>query len=142
MNALENLVSVHSKGDPESSLLWTNKSLRSLGSELASKGYSASYRVVGAMLKMLGYSLQADKKTLTLVPSHQDRNAQFEYINGKCNDPLAAGSPILSIDAKKKENIRPGSKICFCKEFLGDLAVSTVGVRSCARGVRTTSVKP
>lgn len=98
-------MSAHTKGSPESALLWTNKSLRNLEAGLVSKGYSASYRVVGIMLKMLGYSLQADKKTLSVTPSHKDRNAQFEYINEKCKSASAAGSPVISVDAKKKENI-------------------------------------
>jgi hypothetical protein len=105
LDALEDLVSAHTKGSPESTLLWTNKSLRNLESGLVSEGYSASYRAVGIMLKMLGYSLQADKKTLSVTPSHKDRNAQFEYINEKCKSASAAGSPVISVDAKKKENI-------------------------------------
>jgi hypothetical protein len=105
LDALENLVNAHTKGDPESTLLWTNKSLRNLESGLMSIGYRASYRVVGVMLKMLGYSLQADKKTLCVTPSHKDRNEQFEYINKRCNSALADGSPVISVDAKKKEKI-------------------------------------
>ena len=102
---LDNLVNAHTKGDPMTSLLWTNKSLRSLEKDLKEKGYNASYRVVGIMLKMLGYSLQANKKTLTVTPSHPDRDKQFEYINNETTKAIAEGSPVLSIDAKKKENI-------------------------------------
>jgi hypothetical protein len=102
---LEELVSAHTKGDPMTTLLWTNKSLRNLEKRLAEKGYKASYRVVGEMLKMLGCGLQADKKTLTLTESHADRDAQFEYINRRCKLANAEGIPVLSIDAKKKENI-------------------------------------
>jgi hypothetical protein len=105
LDALEGLVGAHTKGDPERALLWTNKSLRNLESGLASEDYHASYRVVGVMLKMLGYGLQADKKTLTVTPSHQDRDAQFEYIDDECKSASATGTPVISIDAKKKENI-------------------------------------
>jgi hypothetical protein len=62
-------------------LLWTTRSLRNLERGLSEKGYKASYRVVGEMLKMLGYGLQADKKTLTVTESPADQDAQFEYIN-------------------------------------------------------------
>jgi hypothetical protein len=93
---LEELVSAHTKGDPETTLLWTNKSLRNLEKGLAEKGYKASYRVVGEMLKMLGYGLQADKKTLTLTESHADRDAQFEYINRRCKLANAEGIPVLT----------------------------------------------
>ncbi|MDR2438335.1 MAG: ISAzo13 family transposase, partial [Planctomycetaceae bacterium] len=102
---LEGIVSAHTKGDPMTTLLWTNQSLRNLEKGLVEKGYSVSYRVVGEMLKMLGYGLQADKKTLTATQSHTDHNAQFEYINEQCKLANARGVPVISIDAKKKENI-------------------------------------
>jgi hypothetical protein len=73
--------------------------------ELGSKGYSASKDTVSDLLKMLGYGLQADKKTLTTKPPHPDRNAQFEHINDETKKAIANGNPVLSIDAKKKENI-------------------------------------
>jgi hypothetical protein len=57
------------------------------------------------MLKMMGYGLQADKKTLTVNPSHPDRDVQFEHINTQTQKAIAEGNPVLSIDAKKKENI-------------------------------------
>jgi hypothetical protein len=105
LEALDEIVSAHTKGDPMTTLLWTNKSLRNLEKGLAENGYGVSYRVVGDMLKMLGYGLQADKKTLTVTQSHVDRDAQFEYINEQCKLANARGIPVISIDAKKKENI-------------------------------------
>jgi hypothetical protein len=105
LDMLEELVSAHTKGDPMITLLWTSKSLRNLEKGLAERGYTASYRVAGKMLKMLGYGLQADKKTLTVSESHTDRDAQFEYINRRCKLANAKGIPVISIDAKKKENI-------------------------------------
>jgi hypothetical protein len=44
-------------------------------------------------------------RTLTVTKSHVDRNAQFEYINKRCKQADALGIPIISIDAKRKENI-------------------------------------
>jgi len=105
ISTLEELVSAHTKGDPMRTLLWTNKSLRNLKKGLDEEGFDICYRVVGTMLKELGYSLQADKKTLTVTPSHPDRNKQFEYINTETIAAIAAGNPVLSIDAKKKEKI-------------------------------------
>jgi hypothetical protein len=102
---LEELVSPHTKGDPTAMLLWTNKSLRNLEKGLREKGYEVCHRVVGEMLKTLGYGLQANKKTLTVKEPHVDRNAQFEYINERCKQANAEGIPVISIDAKKKENI-------------------------------------
>ncbi|MDR2699930.1 MAG: ISAzo13 family transposase [Nitrososphaerota archaeon] len=105
LSALKELVDPHTKGDPIQPMLWTNKSLRSLQKGLKEQGYNACYRVVGVMLKNLGYGLQADKKTLTVKPSHPDRNAQFEYLNTQTLKATSAGNPVLSIDAKKKEKL-------------------------------------
>ena len=105
LDKLAALVEAHTKGDPMRLLLWTNKSLRNLSSALVEKGYAANKDTVGQMLRMIGYGLQADKKTLTVKPPHADRDAQFEHINTETKKAVAAGNPVLSIDAKKKENI-------------------------------------
>ena len=105
LNHLKELVAPHTKGDPTNVLLWTNKSLRSLASALTFEGFRVSHVSVGEMLKKLGYSLQANKKTLTATAPHPDRNEQFEYINKEINEANAQGFPVLSIDAKKKENL-------------------------------------
>jgi hypothetical protein len=104
LNALKTLIEPHTKGDPMRTNLWTNKSLRNLQKNLAEQGYKVSYRIVGEMLKTLGYGLQANKKTLTTEPSHPDRDAQFEYLNTQTLKAVAKGDPVLSVDAKKKEN--------------------------------------
>ena len=82
LSALESLVEPVTRGDPESPLRWTCKSLRQLESELVAQGYSVSHSSIGGLLKGLGYSLQGNRKTLEGT-SHPDRNAQFEYINSR-----------------------------------------------------------
>ena len=104
-DVLSDLLEAHTKGDPMRLLLWTNKSLRILSAALAESGYAANKDTVGLMLRMLGYGLQADKKTLTVKPSHPDRDSQFEHINSEAAKAVSDGNPVLSIDAKKKENI-------------------------------------
>ena len=104
-DVLSGLLEAHTKGDPMRLLLWTNKSLRILSVALAESGYTANKDTVGLMLRMLGYGLQADKKSLTVKPSHPDRDAQFEHINNEATKAVSNGNPVLSIDAKKKENI-------------------------------------
>jgi len=103
------------RGDPDSALRWTCKSLRNLAHELATLGHTVSYRTVGRLLKALGYSLQANRKTLE-GGNHPDRNAQFEYINQKTQERLAAGSPAISVDTKKKELVgnykNAGRELC------------------------------
>ncbi len=105
LNTLQEIVEPHTKGDPMHPLLWTNKSLRNLSKGLKEQGYTICYRVVGEMLKNLGYGLQANKKTLTVEPSHPDRDGQFEYINKQTIKAITKGNPVLSVDAKKKENL-------------------------------------
>jgi hypothetical protein len=102
---LKNWFQPHTKGDPMTTLLRTDKSLRNLEKGLSGKGYKASCRTVGELLKMMGYGLRADKKTFMATESHVDRDAQFEYINSQCNLAHAKGIPVISVDAKKKEHI-------------------------------------
>lgn len=102
MAALEELVEPTTRGDPESPLRWTCKSLRKLSEELRIKGYSVSYPKVGDLLRKLGYSLQANRKVLE-GSGHPDRNAQFEFINDQAAQCIASGNPVISVDTKKKE---------------------------------------
>ena len=101
-DALERLVEPATRGDPQSPLRWTCKSLTQLSRELAEQGHAISHVSVGVLLKDLGYSLQGNNKTLKGT-SHPDRNAQFEYINNKTQAALYARQPVISIDTKKKE---------------------------------------
>jgi transposase len=99
---LEHLVEPTTRGDPESPLRWTCKSVRQLATELRGQGHQVSHQLVSELLQELGYSLQANRKTIEGA-SHPDRNAQFEYINRRVRAFLRAGDPVISIDTKKKE---------------------------------------
>jgi transposase len=99
---LEQLVEPVTRGDPESPLRWTCKSVRRLAEELKQQGHVISYPVVAELLGELGYSLQANRKSKE-GNSHPDRNAQFEYINRKVKRFLANKQPVVSVDTKKKE---------------------------------------
>ena len=99
---LEGLVDPDSRGDPMSPLRWTCKSTRQLAEALASRGYSVSHPTVAEMLHHLGYSLQANAKTLE-GSQHPDRDAQFRYIQRRVKDRLARSLPVVSVDTKKKE---------------------------------------
>ena len=103
---LERLVEPTSRGDPESPLRWTCKSVRKLAAELTAQGHQASHRLVADLLHNLGYSLQANQKTLE-GSEHPDRNGQFEYLNGAVQHQLWAGEPTISVDTKKRELIGP-----------------------------------
>jgi hypothetical protein len=101
---LELLVEPLTRGDPESPLRWTCKSLRTLAQELGNMGHKVSHTHIGKLLMELGYSLQANKKTLEGT-SHPDRNAQFEHINKRVTNQLKKSEPVISVDTKKKELI-------------------------------------
>jgi hypothetical protein len=104
MDTLEAILNPHTRGDPMKVLLWSSKSLRNLESALKEKGYSVSYVTVGELLKSLGYSLQANKKT-DEGSSVPDRNEQFEFINETAVSFMNNNAPVISVDCKKKELI-------------------------------------
>src|SRR5450432_2421715 len=93
--ALERLIEPTTRGDPESPLRWTCKSLRKLTDALREQGHTVSQRVVANVLRTLEDSLQAN------------RNAQFEHLNAQVETQLAVGEPAISVDAKKKELVGP-----------------------------------
>jgi len=99
---LEHLVEPLSRGDPQSPLRWTCKSVRTLASTLRRMGHVVSHRVVWSILHELNYSLQANRK-LEEGSQHPDRNAQFEHINARVRREMKAGNPVISVDTKKKE---------------------------------------
>jgi transposase len=99
---LEKLLSPTERGDPESPLRWTSKSVRHLAEELKRMGHQTSHRMVAEILRTLGYSLQGNRKTLEGA-SHPDRNAQFEHINRQAEEYFSTTDPVISVDTKKKE---------------------------------------
>jgi transposase len=103
---LEALVEPTSRGDPQSPLRWTCKSIRKLAEELTRQGHKTSHRMVAELLHDMGYSLQANRKVLE-GSSHPDRNAQFEHLNEAVQLQLSLGEPVISVDTKKKELVGP-----------------------------------
>ena len=99
---LESLVEPFTRGDPESPLRWTCKSVRNLAAELQSLGHEIGPTKVSYLLWDLGYRLSANAKVVE-GKQHPDRNAQFEHINAQAAAFLQRGEPVISVDAKKKE---------------------------------------
>jgi hypothetical protein len=99
---LERLVEPSARGDPQSPLRWTCKGVRKLAAALGQMGHQVSPQWVAAALEELGYRLQANRKTRE-GGGHPDRDAQFAHINATAEAYLAAGDPVISVDAKKKE---------------------------------------
>ena len=102
LSDLKELVESSTRGDPESPLLWTARSLRNLAAALAEKGHKVAAPTVSKLLKQLGYSLQSNRKRRE-GSQHPDRNAQFEHLNEEVRQQLEANEPVISVDAKKRE---------------------------------------
>ena len=102
LDALRDLVAAAIRGDPEAALLWVNKSQRHLAQALIERGFVVSHMLVGRLLKQLGFSPQANRKTREGA-SHPDREAQFDHINARIEVFQADGQPTVSADTKKKE---------------------------------------
>ena len=99
---LESLVEPVTRGDPESPLWWTCKSVRQLAAELKRMKHQTSHRMVAELLHEMDYSLQANRKTLE-GSTHPDRDAQFHHISDKSREFQASRQPVISVDTKKKE---------------------------------------
>jgi hypothetical protein len=83
-------------------LKWTGKSTRALAAELTRLGHPVSGVTVARLLREMGYSLQANLKTIE-GRQHPDRDAQFRYLNARVKAFLQRGDPVISVDTKKKE---------------------------------------
>jgi hypothetical protein len=115
LSDLRMLAESTTRGDPESPLLWTARSLRNIGATLEGQGHKVSHRLVGRLLKQLGYSLQANSKRREGA-QHPDRNAQFDNVNEKVRAQLDDKEPVISVDTKKKELVgdfkNAGRELC------------------------------
>ena len=103
---LKKILEETTAGDPMSLLRWTSKSTRTLAEELTRLGHPITWVTVARCLDDMGYSLQANRKTKE-GPQHANRDAQFRYINRQVKALIAAGDPVISVDAKKKEMVGP-----------------------------------
>lgn len=103
-DVIEKIVEVDTRGDPESPLKWTTKSVANIANELAKLGYEISGMSVWHLLRKMGYSLRAVAKE-DEGTQHPDRNAQFEHINARVFEMGENGQPVISVDTKKKEDV-------------------------------------
>jgi hypothetical protein len=121
--ALTALVTPETAGDPMSEQKWQRSSLRHLSTTLSDQGHPISPTTVGRLLVDLDYSLKANAKRLA-GKVHPDRDQQFKYIEQQTQLFLAAGWPVISVDAKKKELIgnfkNPGQGWCQVADAVND----------------------
>jgi hypothetical protein len=104
VDTLEQMIDYQTRGDPESPLRWICKSTRAIAEELGRQKHPLSHTKVAQILHDLHYSLQSNRKTEE-GQDHPDRDAQFRHINAAVKKCLAQGSPVISVDTKKKELI-------------------------------------
>ena len=104
VDVLDSMIADHTRGDPESPLRWVCKSTRMLARALTRRGHSVSHTTVAQLLHDLDYSLQSNRKTEE-GRDHPDRDAQFRHINRTVKRALVRGTPVISVDTKKKELI-------------------------------------
>ncbi|CAG0939392.1 hypothetical protein BROC_00614 [Candidatus Brocadiaceae bacterium] len=104
LDDLERIMDENTSGDPMSLLKWTNKSTYKIADELRKLQHKIDPDTVGRLLKENDYSLQANKKNIegSSVP---ERDAQFRYINEHAKEFINQEYPVISVDAKKKENV-------------------------------------
>ena len=114
IDAIDRLVEPTQRGDPQSPLRWTCKSLSNLQHELVSQGYRVGRTTISNILRSLGYSLQGNRKTREDI-DHPDRNAQFEHIARRVRACQRGSRPAVSVDTKKKETL--GKKANAGKEY-------------------------
>ena len=99
--ALDQIMAENTAGDPMSLLRWTNKSTARIAADLTRRGHPTSAETVRRKLVELGYSLQANRKSLA-GSSPADRDQQFRYINRLVKRFRRQSNPVLSVDTKKK----------------------------------------
>ncbi len=102
LSALEALVEPIACGDPKSPLRWTCQSVRRLAVELRAPRHTVCPAKVAVLLRDLGYSLQANRKTRE-GQQHPDRDAQFRHMPEEVKRFERRGQPVISVDTKKKE---------------------------------------
>lgn len=90
-------------------LQWTRKTTRKVAQQLRRLDIQIGAKTVGRLLKEMGFSLRVNHKTLESgnqnPPPRRVRNRQFKYVNQKRKEFAFRGSPMISVDTKKKEKV-------------------------------------
>jgi hypothetical protein len=105
LHDLDCLIEPATRGDPGTPLRWSSKSTPKLTEELRNQGHKVSQKTVYRLLDEQDYSLKSNRKRLEGSKGNPDRDAQFNLINETAKKFQAKACPVLSVDAKKKENI-------------------------------------
>lgn len=90
------------KGDPMRLLKSTSKSISHLHTALLAQGHTVAQTTIRRLLRAHDYTLQGNTKEDEGAGS-PDRDAQFVHIKAACAQSEQGGTPIISVDCKKKE---------------------------------------
>ena len=90
------------QGDPMRLLKSTSKSISHLHTALLAQGHTVAETTIRRLLRAHDYTLQVNTKE-DEGASSPDRDAQFLHIKAACVQGEQAGTPIISVDCKKKE---------------------------------------
>ena len=101
-DAIRKLLEHETAGDPVRGLKWTRKTTQKIADAPAPLGIQVASTTVGRLLKAMDFSLKVNQKSIG-AGRNPDRNTQFEYIGGARRNAEAAGIPVISVDAKKRE---------------------------------------
>ena len=102
--ALLALVRDSTRGDPQSPLVWTTKSVKKLAGEMTAAGRPCSPQTCWRALKAAGFAMQSNSRAAE-GRQHPDRDAQFRYIAAQAQEHRDAGQPVISVDSKKREQV-------------------------------------
>lgn len=91
-------------GDPMTGLKWTRRTTTKVACELQLLEIEVSANTVARLLKDMGFSLRVNHKKKS-NGSPKNRDAQFVYIGDLRQQFATAGQPIISVDAKKREQV-------------------------------------
>ena len=83
-------------------LKWTRRTTDKIAAELKKMGIDVSANTVAKLLKKMGFSLRVNHKKIS-NGSPQQRDQQFAQIAELRERFAADGSPVISVDTKKKE---------------------------------------
>jgi hypothetical protein len=104
LNDLESLVEPTTRGDPQSPLRWTCKSVNKLAEQLQKMGHQVCAKTVYTLLRSMDYSLQSNRKTQEGA-DQPERDKQFQHITHSVLQFQQMHRPVISVDTKKKELI-------------------------------------
>ncbi len=85
-------------------LKWTRRTTEKVAQELTRSGIAVGRQTVSRLLRELKYSLKANRKMIARTTS-PDRDKQFLYIAKEKQRHIDQGLPVISVDAKKKEQV-------------------------------------